>query len=312
MGEPARLIASSLSPVPDGGVAEWVAGAGGLRLRAALFAAQKARGSVILSPGRTEPIEKYFETVEDLRSRGFTVLVHDWRGHGLSARLLKDPMKGHALGWRPFLEDYTAILAAFEARLPRPWIGLGHSMGGGLTALVLVEDAARLDGAVLSAPMMGVDLGKVPTPIAAILSGLLTALGCGGLYAARSDPLGSFEDNILTHDRTRWERTYALLTEAPELRVGGVTWGWLSFATGLSAQLRRASTERLSAPVTVVAAGQERLVDNLASHRFVERLAHGRYVEIPEARHEILMETDAVRARFWTEFDAVAARVSGG
>lgn len=311
MNEPARLIASTLSPIPEGGVAEWVEGAGGLRLRAALFPADAPRGSVLVSPGRTEPIEKYFEVVQDLRSRGFTVLVHDWRGHGLSARLLKDPFKGHALGWKPFLEDYAALLTAFEARLPKPWIGLGHSMGGGLTALALIEGERRLDGAVLSSPMMGVDFGRIPKHIVAALSRLATTIGCGGLYAARSDPLARFEGNVLTHDQGRWERTFVLLAQAPELQVGGVTWGWLDFAAGLSARLALAAADTVAAPITIVAAGEERLVDNAASRAFAERV-RARYVEIPGARHEILMETDAVRAGFWREFDALAARVLGG
>ena len=37
-------------------------------------------GKVVLSGGRTEPIEKYFEVIEDLTGRGFVVLAHDWRG----------------------------------------------------------------------------------------------------------------------------------------------------------------------------------------------------------------------------------------
>ena len=32
-------------------------------------------------------------------------------------------------------------------------------------------------------------------------------------------------------------------------------------------------------------------------------LPRGRYVEIPEAEHEILMENDSIRAKFWSEFD---------
>jgi lysophospholipase len=308
MAEAAHLIASPLAPVPSGGAAEWIEGAGSLRLRAALFPALNPRGSVILSPGRTEPIEKYFEVVEDLRGRGFTVLVHDWRGHGLSGRLHRDPMRGHADGLDPFLADYRRLLGAFAARLPRPWIGLGHSMGGALTALALVEGETRLDGAVLSAPMMGVQLGAAPMWLARALAGGFSRLGGGGSYAAgRGDPFGgTFATNILTHDQARFERTCALLTAAPELQLGGVTWAWLDFALKLSSRL--AVSGPVSVPMAVVTAGDERLVDNAASRAFAER-AGARYVEIPGAFHELLMETDAVRARFWAEFDAVAERV---
>ena len=145
MIEPAPLVAVPEDPLPLGGGAEWYTGADGAKLRAALFTPQGSqegggvRGSVILSPGRTEPIEKYFEVVGELLSRGFVVLVHDWRGQGLSVRAFADRMPGHARGWRPFLSDYSRMIAAFEARLPKPWIGVGHSMGGGLTALALAE-----------------------------------------------------------------------------------------------------------------------------------------------------------------------------
>ena len=311
MGEPARLIASTLTPVPEDGAAEWFEGAGGLRLRAALFPVARPRGSVVVSPGRTEPIEKYFEVVEDLRARGLTVLVHDWRGHGLSARLHRDPTRGHAEGLPPFLDDQVRLLAAFESRLPRPWIALGHSMGGGLTALAVAEERTRFDAVVLSAPMMGVLLGRAPVWLGRLLSALFKGLGRGGEYVAGpGDPFGgTFETNILTHDPARWARVQALLRETEALRIGGVTWSWLEFALSLSRRLALAPAERVLIPFAVVTAGDERLVDNAAARAFAARVPGARHVELPGAFHEILMETDDIRDRFWSEFDAVADRV---
>src|SRR5258707_14511737 len=117
MAEPAPLVSTPDAPVPPGGEAWWVTGAGGVRLRAALFPPQgRARGSIILSGGRTEPIEKYYETIADFTERGFVVLAHDWRGQGLSARELPDRLKGHARRYNAYLADFPALLAAFEAR----------------------------------------------------------------------------------------------------------------------------------------------------------------------------------------------------
>ena len=97
MGHAAPLVSIVEAPVPDRGKAEWFNGADGATLRAALFSpAGPSRGSVVVSPGRSEPIEKYFEVVQDLLDRGFVVLVHDWRGQGLSHRALPDRLKGHA------------------------------------------------------------------------------------------------------------------------------------------------------------------------------------------------------------------------
>ena len=157
MGEPAPLYGTDAAPVPAGAAAEWFTGAGGARLRAALLAPSgPPRGSVIVSGGRTEPIEKYFEVAGELAARGFTVLMHDWRGQGASQRLLPEPLKGHATGYRDFLTDYAALIAAFEARLPKPWVALSHSMGGCLTALALAKGEDRFAAAVLTAPMFGI------------------------------------------------------------------------------------------------------------------------------------------------------------
>ena len=99
MSEPAPLVSTPDAPVPPGGEAEWIKGAGGARLRAALFAPPgRARGSIVLSGGRTEPIEKYYEFIGECLERGFVVLAHDWRGQGLSARDLPERLKGHARG----------------------------------------------------------------------------------------------------------------------------------------------------------------------------------------------------------------------
>src|SRR6185312_16390964 len=140
MDDDAPLIETAEARAPPGGAAAWYAGAGGAKLRAALFAPQRRpRGSIVLSGGRTEPIEKYYEFIGECLERGLVVLAHDWRGQGLSAREAADRLKGHANGYRSYLADLKAVLAAFEARLPKPWIAVGHSMGGCLTLLALTH-----------------------------------------------------------------------------------------------------------------------------------------------------------------------------
>ena len=120
--------------------------------------------SLVLSGGRTEPIEKYYEFIGECLERGFVVLAHDWRGQGLSHREPGDRLKGHANGYRAFLDDYKALLSAYQAQLPKPWVAFGHSMGGGLTLLALAHGEDRFAGAILSAPMLGLNTGKIRAP----------------------------------------------------------------------------------------------------------------------------------------------------
>jgi lysophospholipase len=308
------LISIPNAPVPSGGEAAWFEGAGGARLRAALFPAPNPRGSVVLSGGRTEPIEKYFEVIEELRERGFTVLAHDWRGQGLSQRLLPDPLKGHAAGFSDFVADYAALVAAYEARLPKPWIAMGHSMGGCLTLLALALGQPGFSAAALSAPMLGLLTGGIPRPVGKALAGLLSGVGQAGgsVQGRQTSPIAvPFEANVLTHDVDRYNRNQDQVITCPDLALGGPTWGWLDFAFKAIAVLEIGpGVPKLDIPVTVVAAGADKLVDIAGQRRVTARLPKGRFVEVPGAYHEILQERDDIRAVFWREFDALANSVA--
>ena len=306
----APLAATPGASLPPG-QAEWYLGVGGLKLRAALFPAKAPLGSVVLSPGRTEHIEKYVEVINELVERGYTVLCHDWRGQGLSARLLADPLQGHADGFGDFVADFTRMLNVFEPRLPKPWICMAHSMGGCLSLMAIAKGETRFAAAILSAPMLAINAAKPLKGLAEPLSWLAAHLGWRAIYALGNayDPTAvTFEADKLTHDRARHDRSRAQIVATPALQLGGVTWGWVSSATRAIGWLSRSPlVARIEIPVTVLAAGEDLLVDNVGVRAVTARLPRGRYVEIPGAYHEILMETDDIRAVFWREFDDLTA-----
>ena len=268
------------------------------------------RGSVVLSGGRTEPIEKYYEVIAEFQARGFVVLAHDWRGQGLSHRMLDDRLKGHAKGFGDFVEDYRALLAHFEDRLPKPWIAVGHSMGGCLTLLALAHGVGPFSAAMLSAPMLGLQTGKRSKRAARALAWLMGRVKADDyILGSPGDPHGeTFDANILTHDPHRYARNRGLVVAEPLLSLNAGTWGWLDFAFSASAWLKRApEVAAVDIPVLVLGAGEERLVDNADQQLITARLPKGRWIEIPGAYHELFQETDAVRAVVWREFDGLAA-----
>jgi lysophospholipase len=309
--EQAPLVSIPEAPVPANGTAEWFHGAEAARLRAALFLPSgKPRGSVVLSGGRTEVIEKYYETIGELQARGFVVLVHDWRGQGLSHRLLPDRLRGHAVGFADFVTDYRCLLTHFESRLPKPWIALGHSMGGCLTLLSLAHGVPGFSAAVLSAPMLGLQVGGLPRWLAEGLAATFSRLAPGDYIFGRvGDPHGEdFKDNIVTHDPVRYARNRAIYAADPDLGLNGPTWSWLQFALLASQWLKTAEgPTKIDYPVVCVSAGEEKLVSNPDQKQILARIPNGRWTQIPGAFHELLQETDDVRAAFWREFDAVTA-----
>jgi lysophospholipase len=311
--EPARLCrADGGPPLPEGSV-EWLFARSGRRLRTALFLPPGAvRGSVVLSPGRTEPIEKYGEVVADLLARGFVVLTHDWAGQGLSDRFVADSLRCDLVGGvEVMLENYADLLSAYAERLPKPWIAMGHSMGAALTALALSQGESRFARAVLCAPMVEFLAGPVPFPLARRTIQVVTKLGFGAALARKPGELAAaaFETNLLTHDRNRYQQMLTLYHAHPELRLGEPTWRWLSFAVEVRDRLAAPrAAERILCPVSIVAAGDDRIVKTAATRRFAARLRRGSYLELPGAFHEILMETDEQRAAFWRVFDEHVGR----
>jgi lysophospholipase len=187
-------------------------------------------------------------------------------------------------------------------------------MGGCLVLLDLVFGDSRFDGCVLSAPMLGLATGAAPELVARLVAWSMVAAGLGSspVPGLGHDPLGdAFVQEGLTHDRARYLRYKGQLKAEPDLALGGPTWGWLDFALKAVGELSDpARLGRVAIPVTIVAAEHDRLVMNGASRRVADCLPRGRYVEIAGAFHELLIETDDIRARFWAAFDALADQVT--
>jgi lysophospholipase len=61
--------------------------------------------------------------------------------------------------------------------------------------------------------------------------------------------------------------------------------------------------ERVTLPALLFSAGQDAIVDPASHMPVAARLKQCRHVTIAQAHHEIMMETDDIRARFWTAFD---------
>lgn len=310
----APLIGVPSLPVPEGGRGEWYRAADGARLRAALFPAKgKLRGSVVLSPGRTEPLDKYFEVIGELQGRGFVVLTHDWRGQGLSDRFIDgDRLKGHAAGADLFLSDYRTLLDHYQDQLPKPWFQVAHSMGGCLALLALVKGETRFAGSALSAPMLGVVTNDFGYVFARALTWASAHLGLSKryLFGDKQDPMAvTFEKDKIAHDRVRWDRFREQMRACPDIQLGNLTWGWLDFAMSAGAYLRTShDTTRMMTPVLIVAAGDDDRVLTPDAQKVAQRLPDCRFIVIDNAWHEILMETDDIRALWWREFDAFVER----
>jgi lysophospholipase len=174
------------------------------------------KGAVVVLGGRTEFLEKYLGTIQKINARGFDAFSIDWRGQGLSSRLLPDPTKGFINTY----DEYVADLECFFETVVRrscsgPLIVLAHSMGANILVQYLARYPRSVDKGVMLSPMIHVRTEPVPEAVVRLACRLMVRFGQGGKNIPsikRNDSFRrSFPGNWLTHDRQRFDRVQELL-----------------------------------------------------------------------------------------------------
>jgi lysophospholipase len=285
----------------------------GLRaMTAPASASAQPKGTVLFLNGRADFLERYFETMGNMQARGYNVAGMDWRGQGGSQRLLKDPQRSHIRSFREYDEDLRSVMEGVVMKnLTGPYYAIAHSTGGHILLRALVRQT-WFKKAIVTSPLMELHYGKWPKGLAFFLAMMATAFGFGGAYLPGFNRphflLNGFDGNPLTSDAKRWARDLHMMREHPELGVGGPTYNWLlATMTSLKDLHLRHKGQGLNCPTMIVLAGRERVVDNLATHRYVQTMPGISTVTIQQSLHEILMENDLIRGEFLAAFDSFMA-----
>lgn len=309
MTDPAPYRAD-LARAPQDARAVWVRADDGVRLRVALHATGD-KGTVLIFPGRTEWVEKYGRVAGDLASAGYSALVIDWRGQGLSDRLLDDPLKGHVADFPDYQMDVQAALdCARDAGLPEPYFLIAHSMGGAIGLRAVMQDLP-VRGAVFSGPLWGVKFPLWARPVAGLLGTLSSWFGLGEGYAPSTSPepyilTAPFHDNLLTTDRAEYQDMADQMRAEPGFALAGPTMIWVHEANCECKWLATQPSPAL--PCLTLLGTNERIVDVGVIHERMARWPGGELVLVEGGEHEVLMESpdkrDPLIARMIAFFDA--------
>ncbi|RRH75497.1 alpha/beta fold hydrolase [Falsigemmobacter faecalis] len=287
-------------PLCPPGVERWLTTSDGIGLRALLWPRPEARGTVLILNGRTEYAEKYGEAALALQAAGFSAATLDWRGQGLSQRLLPDPRKGHVSRFRDYQLDLAALTAVLRAPdFPEPFFMLAHSMGGAIGLRALAE-GLPVKAAVFLAPMWGI---RLPGPIGGLALQTFTATARTPLAAHYAPPpaggaapsfeLRGFTGNPLTGDPARWRQMGDYLRAHPDRDIAGPTVGWLAEALAECRALRALPSPAL--PCLTLSGAHERIVSLTAIRHRLSLWPQAVYHEWAGAAHELLMEAPATR-----------------
>ncbi len=297
------------NPAPAGAMCHDVTTSDKVLLRAVVVRPTKAQGTLFILNGRADFSERYFEFMKELLGRGLGVVSFDWRGQGGSQRLLRDELRGFVRSFADFDKDLEAIIGlAKRLDMPEPYYAFAHSTGGQILLRAL-RNKSWFKRAVITAPLMGFHYGRWPLPVVHLLNFVtwLTRTHWMYLPGYARGPIRreEFPDNPLTSDRGRWNRDVTTIEKFPEITLGGPTFGWLRAALKSFADLRKWPKGKGPAcPTMIVMAGQDKVVNNVACRRFVERVPGFSVLTIANSRHEILMENNTIREKFLAAFDS--------
>lgn len=266
------------------------------------------RGKVLFQTGRGDMFEKYLEYMAHLHAEGWSVTAFDWRGQGGSGRLSVDANVGHATDFGVYISDLSAFWREWSAQGRGPRVAIGHSMGGHLVHRALVERRIDPDAAVLVAPMLG-----LRSPLGARLGGAaarwMARMGDPARPAWKTNERPGARVSrqaLLTHDERRYADELHWHAADPSLRLGPPSWGWLAEAFASTARVAAdPRVEGTRTPILIVSADRDALVDPRAAVRIAERMPQAEIMRFgAESAHEILRESDHVRARAIAAIDA--------
>lgn len=273
----------------------------------------KPKALVIVLPGLGEFIEKYYETCRNLLENGFAVGLMDWMGQGKSGRYFEDdPYKRHSGGFHQDIEDLDYFLKHYMKPMAvltdvgrLPFALLAHSMGGNLGLRYLAEHPDVFSCAAFSAPMAGIK--GIPTPAWPALKILHWVLGTSfapGQGNWDDSPRKKPDQSLFSSDPERARVHYAWFEKEPGVQIHGVTYGWVYQALRACAHLHR-NLHTITTPCVIAAAGKDDIVDSNAVRRAARQIPNAELLELPEARHEILMERDESRDALLKSFYAL-------
>lgn len=300
--ELASSFASRVRPFFDGQFTFGsLPGQGGVTLRYAKREVEHGRGTLLVVNGRSEFLAKYAELFYDLKGLPLSFYIFDQRGQGASDRLLPDHDRGHVEKFQDYVDDLSIFIdTVVRPDRGRPLFILSHSLGGVVAGLYADSHPEAVQGLILSSPMLAINTPPFPNPVARLLARSATLLGLGGCYVPGGGPYDPakkpFVANDLTRSEARFDLNRALITTSPKDALGSPTYGWVAQAF-IGMDRLSANHHHLTMPVLLLSAGADTVVDTLAAAEFCRTLPKCTLVELPGARHEILMEEDRTRDR---------------
>ncbi len=278
-----------------------------------------ARATYIFVPGYTATLDMYGEQFDKLARRGYHVMGLDMRGQGGSERHRSAfPEKLWVKDFGVYGSDIRDWISAMNLPSDRTVILAGSSFGGN-TVIRAAGDHPDLpiDGLFLYAPAIEPMTGKYDFEESKTLLTRFIRIGRGERYVLGQGDWKPESDVLTTTSNCssyakRLHYRDVIFTRKPEQRVGGVTNKWFyEFLRSSEHMNNQAYLSGIKVPVTMITAEVDDFVSNAVNAKACTTyFSDCRELVIPETKHCLLQENDAVQNEMYDEVDALLSRIT--
>ena len=249
--------------------------ADGVKLFARVWEAEEPKAALCMAHGLGEHGDRYAHFAEFMNRHGITVYCHDHRGHGRNVKKSSD--RGIAR-MRDLERDFVTLIEYAKKETGLPVFLFGHSLGGLVGLFTTLNARPDVAGSIITSPWIKLAGGppKALFDVVSAMAGLLTKV-------AISNGLSSAD---LSHDKAVCDAYTPDPLNHDRIGLG------LAGDAHRAAQWVLDNPDRLSVPLLLCHGAADHICDVSGSREFAQKNKSVRYVECPNAFHEIHNEPE--------------------
>lgn len=266
----------------------------GVRLYARAFEAYDPRAVLCIAHGLGEHGDRYQRFAEVMNRSGITVYVHDHRGHGRN--VTKKSQRGIAR-MRDLERDMVTMIELAIKETGLPVFQFGHSLGGLIGLFTTLNAKPPVAGAIITSPWLRLvnPPPKALFDVVGAMAGVLNPISIkNGIPASAlshdAAVCAAYDVDPLNHDR---------------IGLG------LAGDANRAAQWVLDNPQQLKVPLLLCHGAKDPICSVEGSRAFAAKAAGVRYVEFPNAFHEIHNEPEDCERLFETELQFIGDVLAG-
>lgn len=274
-----------------------------------------AKASIVISHGFTEFGEAYEEVIYYFLRNHYSVFTLDHRSHGYSERFSEDLSLVTVANFTDFIEDFNCYINEIVRPASKgiPLLLYAHSMGGAIGALYLETYPDIFEAAILSSPMMEIDLGSYPLALTKLICNAFELFGISERYLFGHEEfkgISEFEISGSTSE-ARYNYVFNHRLKDENFQTSGGSFAWLTTSLKATEQLIE-NASLIQVPTLLFQAGQDSLVKPSGQNQFVENASTVQMILVPDSKHEIYRSTNDVLIPYMnTILDFYEEHISG-